>query len=134
MPYSPVVSAEKEEEVTLVPFGSENIRVTVFPTIGTPKLISDSYTQNFDNNTAEDVVIYGGGWYYKDNAIYCASNGKNSSGNIGSKVIINSTRFSNFIYSADVAVTAPGDAGLMFRVSDPAIGANNFDGYYLALN
>lgn len=134
VPVSPVASALKTEEVLLVPYGSENIRLSIFPTIGTPDFERNSYTERFDNNTAEGWVIYGGGWFYKDNAIHCASNGGNSSGNQGSKVIASATKFADFVYTADVSVNAPGDAGLMFRVNKPAIGSEAYEGYYVGLN
>jgi len=134
VPFSPLLSNNKMEEVTLVPFGSENIRLSIFPTIGKPSFISKNYKQTFENNTAEGWVIYGGGWFYKDNALHCASNDKNSSGTQGPKMIATGTDFTNFVYSADVAVNAPGDAGLMFRVTDPAIGSEAYKGYYLGLN
>lgn len=134
VPYSPVVSTNKTEEVSLVPFGSENIRLSIFPTIGKPSFISKNYKQTFDNNTSEGWVIYGGGWFYKDNALHCASNDKNSSGTHGPKMVATGTDFADFVYSADVAVNAPGDAGLMFRVSDPAVGSDAYKGYYIGLN
>ena len=134
VPFSPVSTTSKTEEITLVPFGSENIRLSIFPTVGKPALISKTYQQRFDNNTSEGWVIYGGGWFYKDNALHCASNDKNSSGQRGPKIIATGTDFADFTYSADVAVNAPGDAGLMFRVSDPAIGSEAHKGYYLGLN
>ncbi|MES2827420.1 MAG: beta-L-arabinofuranosidase domain-containing protein [Bacteroidota bacterium] len=134
VPFSPLSSAEKTEDVLLVPYGSENIRLSIFPTIGKPLVKAKTYQQNFDNNRAEGLVIYGGGWFYKDNAIHCASNGNNSSGTQGSKVIATGTQFSDFNYSADVMVTAPGDAGLVFRVKNPAIGSEAYEGYYVGLN
>lgn len=134
VPFSPVASDEKIEEVTLVPFGSENIRLSIFPTIGKPDFINTTYEENFDNNTADGLVIYGGGWFCKDGAIHCASNEDKTSGNTGSKVIATATKFSDFIYDADVAVKSPGDAGLLFRVTDPAIGPQAYKGYYLSLN
>lgn len=134
VPYSPVPSTEKTEEITLVPYGSQNIRLSIFPTIGKPNPISKNYLETFNNNTAEGWVIYGGGWFYKDDAVHCASNGENSSGTGGPKIIATGTNYSNFIYSADVAVNAAGDAGLLFRVSKPAIGANAYQGYYIGLN
>ncbi|MGF7082817.1 family 16 glycoside hydrolase [Mucilaginibacter sp. UYCu711] len=134
VPYSPVTSDQRTEELTLVPYGSEDLRVSIFPTIGQPSLSNSVYRQNFDMGKINGMVIYGGGLFCKDNAVHCASNGNNSSGDQGSKIVATGTNFTDFIYTADVKVTSPGDAGLMFRVSDPAIGANAYKGYYVGLN
>ena len=133
VPVSPVLSNETTEEVTLVPFGAESLRVSIFPTIGQPNFISKTYKQAFENNTANDLVIYGGAWFYKDNAIHTALNEDGRSG-AGTKVIASTTQFSDFIYSADVTVRSAGDAGLVFRVSDPAIGSEAYKGYYVGIN
>ncbi len=134
VPFSPVTSAEKTEEITLVPFGSENIRLSIFPVIGEPAFISKIYKEDFNKNTANGLVIYGGGWFYKDGAVHAASNEDKTSGNSGPKIIATATNFSDFIYTADVAVNSPGDAGLLFRITDPAIGTEAYKGYYVGLN
>jgi hypothetical protein len=134
VPVSPVPSAEKTEDVTLVPFGSQNIRVSIFPTIGNSNYITKTFTEDFNNNTSQGWVIYGGRWFYKDNAINCGELENKNSGNFGSKIIATNTRFDNFIYSADITATEAGDAGLIFRVSEPAIGADAYKGYYVGLN
>ena len=134
VPFSPVSSSNSTEEISLVPFGSENIRLSIFPTLGDSKAALKSYRQTFDNNKSDDWVVYGGGWFYKDDAVHCASNENNSSGRSGSKIVATGTNFKDFDYTADVAVNATGDAGLMFRVSDPAIGSEAYKGYYLGLN
>ncbi|MHA4896758.1 beta-L-arabinofuranosidase domain-containing protein [Pedobacter sp. PWIIR3] len=134
VPYSPLVSTEASEEVLLVPYGSENLRLSIFPTIGKPSLITKAFTERFDNNTSNGWVIYGGAWFYKNNEVHCASNDNNSSGHTGSKFVASATHFSNFTYSADVTVNTNGDAGLLFRVSKPAIGSEAYQGYYVGLN
>ncbi|RVU00308.1 DUF1080 domain-containing protein [Mucilaginibacter limnophilus] len=134
VPFSPVASAEKTEEVTLVPFGSENLRVTIFPTIGKPQYITSSYKETFDNNSMpQSLVFYGGGWFCKDKAIHTAANEDGKSGR-GTKVIATGTRFSNLTYTADVSVNSTGDAGLVFRVTEAAIGSDAYKGYYVGLN
>lgn len=133
VPYGPLVSNEKLEEITLVPFGSEDLRVSIFPTIGTPDFINSVYKENFDNYRAEGLVIYGGAWYYKNNAIHTAPNEDGRSGP-GTKIIATATKFSDLVYSADISVGSAGDAGLLFRVNHPAIGSEAYEGYYLGLN
>lgn len=133
VPYSPVSSNEPAKEITLVPFGSESLRLSIFPTIGKPNFITDRYKENFDNHPIKDLVIYGGAWFYKDNTIQCASNEDGRSGN-GTMIIATATKFSDFVYNADIAVNTAGDAGFVFRVTDPAIGSEAYKGYYLGLN
>ncbi|GAB3926373.1 beta-L-arabinofuranosidase domain-containing protein [Mucilaginibacter myungsuensis] len=133
-PYSPTPSTERTEEVTLVPYGSENLRLSVFPTIGQTNWANKTFKQTFDNNAIKDLVIYGGGWFAKDNALHCASNGGNSSGGNGPKMIATGTNFADLEYSADITINSPGDAGLVFRVTKPSIGADAYLGYYVGLN
>ena len=133
MPYSPVMSSEKTEEITLVPFGSESLRVSIFPTIGRPNPVGQSYKESFNNNTAKGLVIYGGAWFYKDNAIHSSPNEDGRTGE-GTKIIATATRFADFIYKADISVNSAGNAGLLFRVMDPAVGSEAYKGYYLGFN
>lgn len=133
VPFSPVASTEKTEEITLVPFGSEVLRVSIFPTIGAPAYNSTHYVEDFDDNNASRLVTYGGIWFCKDKAIHTAVNPNGTSGS-GTKAIATNTKFSNFIYTADLTVKSPGDAGLIFRVKDAAIGADAYQGYYVGIN
>jgi hypothetical protein len=135
VPFSPVASTEKEEEITLVPYGSENIRLSLFPVIGQPKKANKSLAENFDTGMAADWVFYGGGWFWKDGQVNSASNaGSGGYGINGSKYVANGTDFKDFTYQADVKINTAGDAGLMFRVSNPAIGPDAYEGYYVGLN
>ncbi|RZK77434.1 MAG: DUF1080 domain-containing protein [Pedobacter sp.] len=133
LPYSPVTSSEPAREVTLVPYGSADLRVSIFPTIGKPGIKQRSYKESFDNNTAGGLVIYGGAWFYKDNAIHASPNEDGKTGH-GTKIIATGTQFADFIYNADVSVNSEGNAGLLFRVSDPAVGSDGYKGYYLGFN
>jgi len=134
VPFSPVASAEPTEQISLVPYGSESLRVSIIPIIGKPAYNTTGYKQTFDNNTATGLINYGNGWFYKDNAIHTGANENGLSGTNGSKIIATGTRFANFVYKADVTVSTTGDAGLLFRVAKPAIGANAYEGYYVGLN
>ncbi|MGN7205365.1 3-keto-disaccharide hydrolase [Pedobacter sp. SAFR-022] len=135
VPVSPVVSDAPMEEITLVPFGSENIRLSLFPVVGTPGKRNKTIAENFKKGMPEGWVFYGGGWFWKDGAIHSASNaGSGSYGIDGSKIVANATEFSDLEYEASLELTSPGDAGMIFRVTKPAIGANAYQGYYVGLN
>ncbi|MFD2864100.1 beta-L-arabinofuranosidase domain-containing protein [Mucilaginibacter antarcticus] len=134
VPHSPVASTQKTEDIELVPFGSQNIRLSIFPTIGSPKYITDRFTEDFTNNTSEGWVIYGGRWFYKDDAVNCGELENKSSGTYGSKIVATNTKFDDFTFAADITTTGAGDAGLIFRVSDAAIGADAYKGYYVGIN
>ncbi|MBC6113008.1 beta-L-arabinofuranosidase domain-containing protein [Pedobacter fastidiosus] len=134
VPFGPVVSTRPTEQITLVPYGSESLRVSIIPIIGKPAYSTTFYRQSFDNNTATGLTSYGNGWFYKDNAIHTGANDNGLSGTNGPKVIATGTKFDNFVYTADIAVSTAGDAGLIFRAAKPAIGADAYEGYYAGLN
>ena len=135
VPASPLQSAGSLEEITLVPFGAENIRITNFPVIGeSPKPMKHFY-ESFSRETLKDWIIYGGGWFVKDAAINAASNkGSWGSGIHGSKAIRSGTNFEDFTYEAEIKISSKGNAGLLFRVTDPALGADAYKGYYVGLD
>ena len=135
VPRSPVASSEQTEEITLTPFGSENIRISNFPVIGIPETAGKTYKENFSKATLKDWLLYGGSWFIKDGAIHAASNkGSWGYGIHGSKAIASNTNFSDFSYEAKVQLNSTGDAGLMFRVTDQVIGAEAYNGYYVGIN
>jgi len=135
VPFSPVISDEETEDITLVPYGSEHIRLSLFPTIGRPKKVEDRLVENFENGMPANWVFYGGGWFWKNGAAYASSNaGSGGYGMNGSKYVANLTDFKDFTYQADVTITSDGDAGLIFRVNQPAIGPDAYQGYYVGLS
>ena len=129
-PYSPVESSYPTEEIELVPFGAENIRVTCFPVLGKENLISDELIEDFNDDNYEGWVEYGGSWMVKDKELKSV----NVVGQQGSKAIESSTQFSDFIYNVKLKVNESGDAGVMFRASDVSLGADEFKGYYVGIS
>ena len=133
-PVSPVTSDEPEQTVTLVPFGAQTLRVTAFPCLGKPATPAVTYQCDFADVDAPGWVAYGGGWYVRDGALHPATNEGHGFGSDGMSSIATATDFADLDYAADVTPGSTGDAGLVFRASHPALGANAFDGYYAGVS
>ena len=134
-PVGPVTSAEPLETVTLVPFGSQMLRVTDFPVLGTPPTYAVTFRDNFQNGHFDAFVPYGGGWFVENAALHAASNaGSGSYGLAGVKCVALETRFDNFSYEGEVSPGPIGNAGLIFRVSQPGIGGDAYKGYYVGVS
>jgi hypothetical protein len=134
-PVSPVASDAPEEKITLVPYGAGMLRVTSFPVIGTPEPKPENFADKFSEGRLDGWLLYGGGWYVRNDALHTASNANSFSyGLAGVKAVAPEAVFKDFVYDAKVKVNESGDAGLIFRVSDPAIGADTYHGYYAGIS
>jgi DUF1680 family protein len=60
VPVSPIYSKEATEQVTLVPFGSENLRVTYFPVIGNGSGALQPYFMIVNQNSGACLDLIGG--------------------------------------------------------------------------
>ena len=90
---------------------------------GTIQRITMRVRDNFGDGNAYGWKTYGGGWA-SNNGRYTVNQ------SLGSKALLD-TNFGNLSFDADVTVTAGGgDAGLVFRASQPAVGADSYRGYY----
>ena len=135
VPYSPLKSDKPIVEVTLIPSGAEKIRISCFPVIGAKKDKQKSFTANFDDGKMDDWVFYGGGWFVKDSAISAASNkGSWGAGIHGSKVIAAKVTASDFVFETDISPGKVGNSGVIFRVNNPSIGPDLYEGYYVGIN
>lgn len=132
-PHSPVTSDNAIEEVTLKPFGSLTLRITDFPWIGNSGPKPDTFRDDFDDGDAAGWVVYGGGWPVRDGKLTVAETGGCKPWP-GYKCIATGTEFSDFEYEADVSPGQIGDAGLVFRVTKPAIGPDAYEGYYVGVS
>ena len=128
-PASPLLSTNAIESVSLVPFGSQHLRVSWFPYLGTSAPVAGSFTENFDSNWSRRWTVFGGNWSVRNNTL---STVPASAG--GVKALATATAFTNFTYEGEVSVGTVGNAGLMFRASQPDIGADAHCGYYVGLN
>jgi hypothetical protein len=127
-PASPTASTNPVEKVTLVPFGSQHLRVSWFPWLGDRKMAS-SFAEKFDPSWSQRWTVFGGNWLARDGALSTVPASAN-----GAKALAMETAFTNFTYEGDVSVGPLGNAGLIFRVSKPDIGSDAYCGYYIGIN
>ncbi|WP_163504738.1 family 16 glycoside hydrolase [Fodinicola acaciae] len=76
-------------------------------------------------------IRYGGSWSAA-NGVY----GETTGGSGGNKAIAGSTAWTSYRVSADVrldSVGTNGNAGLLVRATDPTVGTDNLDGYYVGV-
>jgi len=117
------------EEVTLIPFGAQRIRVTYFPLIGRTVTYPESFADNFGTGSSNQWVNFGGGWQQKDNKYFSESYNVD-----GAKSIATNTRFNNFTYNTTITLlNDDNEGGVLFRVSAPAMGVDALRGYYAAI-
>ncbi|HEY1789856.1 MAG TPA: beta-L-arabinofuranosidase domain-containing protein [Verrucomicrobiae bacterium] len=128
-PVSPVASTSPMENVLLVPFGLQHMRLSWFPYLGTPSPTTGSFTENFDPSWCSRWTTFGGNWLVRNGVLSTVPASPN-----GAKALAMATVFTNFTYEGNVSVGPEGNAGLIFRVSKPDIGADAYCGYYLGIN
>jgi Concanavalin A-like lectin/glucanases superfamily/Beta-L-arabinofuranosidase, GH127 middle domain/Beta-L-arabinofuranosidase, GH127 catalytic domain/3-keto-disaccharide hydrolase/Putative Ig domain len=128
-PVSPVASTDPLVNVTLVPFGSQHMRISWLPYLGTPAPTCGSFAENFDPTWCQRWTTYGGNWLARNGVLNTVPASAN-----GAKALAMATTFTNFTYEADVLVGPVGNAGLIFRVSKPDIGADDYCGYYFGID
>lgn len=127
-PASPVTSTNPPQTVTLVPFGSQHLRVSWFPWLGVRK-IENSVSETFDPDWTRRWTVFGGNWDARNGTLSTVPGSAN-----GAKALAMQAVFTNFTYEGDVSVGPMGNAGLIFRVSKPDIGADAYCGYYAGIN
>lgn len=90
---------------------------------------SPGFSENFEDGNADGWSVYGGTWNVSAGK-YSVNKGA------GFKAVANGTNYSNFVYEADIQINGgagPDNAGLIFRVSNPSVGADNLKGYYAGI-
>lgn len=133
-PPSPVAGEGAEEKISLVPFGAGMLRVTSFPVIGQPEAAPKEFADKFKTGNFVGWTLYGGGWFVRDGVFHSASNAHSGgSGLAGVKAVAPAAVFSDFTYQASISLNRSGDAGLIFRVKDAAIGPDSYSGYYAGI-
>jgi hypothetical protein len=128
-PASPVTSTNPLETVTLVPFGSQHLRLSWFPYLGVPSPVTGSFSESFDSTWSQRWTVFGGNWSARNGALSTVPASAN-----GAKALAMETAFTNFTCEADVSVGSVGNAGLVFRASKPDLGADAYCGYYVGID
>ncbi len=94
---------------------------------------SRSYHDSFALGDMDEWRKYGGTWAVEDGVL------RNLSGGRGDKLVIGNRRWrdctvqSEFRFDSDPRGTHWGDAGILLRVTNPAFGVDDYDGYYLGI-
>ncbi len=90
------------------------------------------FHDDYADGNAEGWKPYGGTWTVDAQHRY----GVTLSGwsGLGEKSIAEGTSASDLVYQAKVTVTGGNDAGLVFRVTNPATGADSYSGYYAGIS
>ena len=128
-PVSPVTSTNALEDVTLVPFGTQHMRVSWFPYLGVPSPTAGSFSENFDPSWCSRWTTFGGNWSARNGVLSTVPWSEN-----GAKAVEMATAFTNFTYEGDVRAGSEGNSGLIFRVSKPDIGPDAYCGYYIGIS
>jgi hypothetical protein len=94
---------------------------------GTIQRVTMRVKDTFADGNAYGWRTYGGTW--------SAAGGRYTvNQSLGAKALLD-TNFGNVTYDADVTVTAgTGDAGVIFRVTQPAVGVDSYRGYYAGIS
>ena len=95
-----------------------------------PNTSSTSFSEDFEDGNADGWTNYGGYWTVEDCTYKVQSNAD-------AKSLADDTNFSDLTYEADIsigaALTLNNNAGILFRISNPGAGADNYRGYYAGI-
>ena len=134
-PVSPVKSDGADRTITLVPIGSTDLRVTYFPVVGEPKPFTGPMTTRWKDSGIPGWVTLGGGWMVQDGRLHTVSNAGGFAHTArGIKAVATATDYTDLTLETDVRVGPKGNAGVIFRVTDPAIGPDAYNGYYAGIS
>ncbi len=95
---------------------------------GTASLGELPFYAPFSSGADNGWTTYGGTWSVASGGVY-----QDTTEGPGDKSVSGSTGWTNYTVSADVRLDSSGQAGLIFRVSDPAVGADALQGYYAGI-
>jgi hypothetical protein len=123
-PPSPVSSNAPAQMLELVPFGSQMLRVSQFPVIGAPATPIKTWQEDFAGDYTQRWTAYDGS-FVRDKRLNLTRT---------AKAVAPRAVFADFTYEGEVQVGAKGNAGIIFRVSEPSVGTDHYRGYYVGLS
>ncbi len=123
-PMSPVAPSTPTQTLELVPFGSQMLRISEFPVVGAPQAPLTTWSENFAGDYSQRWVVFHGS-AVRDSQIHLPFKAKG---------IAPRAAFADFTYEGDVIVGETGNAGFLFRTSDPSIGVDLYRGYYVGIS
>ncbi len=92
-----------------------------------------TYRDSFRSGDTSGWRFFGGSWGVTDGVL------DDLNGARGDKAVTGNPRWSDYIVETDLRLNADpadalwGDAGIVFRVTDPSVGVDAYDGYYLGI-
>ncbi len=115
-----------EQDDSTFPTGSVGLRAYDSTAEFTDIKLNDKPTDNFTHPGA--WKSFGGPWTARDSA-YSITPTKDAK-----TLLTTATDLRDFTFEATIKVAPGGDAGLLFRVTDPAAQLDGYNGYYLGLS
>ena len=89
--------------------------------------VNGAFSDAFDETAVTGWKTYGGDWIlYRGK--YCIAAGP------GYKSLVADLSFSDLVYDADVSVGVGGNIGVVFRVTNPGLGLDAYNGYYAGID
>lgn len=91
------------------------------------------YNDSFARSDISEWTRYGGYWNVNDGTL------DNVSGARGDKAVVGNHKWTDYVVESDLRINSDpagshwGDAGIIFRVTDPSIGVDAYDGYYVGI-
>ncbi|KNY25374.1 carbohydrate-binding protein [Pseudobacteroides cellulosolvens] len=86
-----------------------------------------AFSDNFNDGNATGWTAYNGTWKVESNKYSVSPNGE-------AKSIVVGTNYTDFTYTASLAIGTYGNAGVIFNVSNPTNSAYGFRGYYVGID
>ncbi len=98
---------------------------------GTTSVSQAPYQAPFDSGSTSGWTTYGGSWSVGGTpGVYA-----DSSAGSGDKSVAGSTSWAAYTATGEVSLGTPsGNAGLLVRVSNPAVGTDSLDGYFVGVS
>jgi hypothetical protein len=88
--------------------------------------ICKRFKDDFSDGVADGWNLCEGIWNVNDGQYQVGSSA-------GAKALISDSNFTDFTLDADIKIGSSGNAGLIFRVTNPAMGADAYRGYYVGI-